>query len=40
MHSLGYIYRDLKLSNIIIGVDGRIKIVDFGFCKKIAPFGK
>jgi serine/threonine protein kinase len=36
IHSLGYAYRDLKPENLLIDVDGYIKIVDFGFAKRIA----
>lgn len=37
IHSLGYAYRDLKPENLLIDADGYIKIVDFGFAKKIMP---
>ena len=35
LHSSGVIYRDLKLENILINSSGRVKLVDFGFSKKI-----
>ena len=33
LHSVGIIHRDLAGDNIIIGSDGRLKIVDFGIAK-------
>lgn len=35
LHSLNVIYRDLKPENILIDRDGHIKLIDFGFAKKI-----
>jgi len=35
VHANGYIYRDLKASNVILNTDGRVKLIDFGFSKKI-----
>ena len=35
MHKNGFVYRDLKASHVIINSEGSIKLIDFGFSKKI-----
>lgn len=35
LHDAGYIHRDIDPSNIMVTRDGKIKIIDFGICKKV-----
>jgi len=35
LHSKNIVYRDLKPENLIIGIDGYLKLVDFGFAKEL-----
>jgi len=37
LHNLNIVYRDIKPENILIDIDGHVKIADFGLAKQIAP---
>lgn len=37
IHSLDYVYRDLKPGNVLLGDDGHIKVSDLGLAHKISP---
>ena len=33
VHGMNYIHRDLKPDNILMDIDGHLKLTDFGLCK-------
>lgn len=38
-HQNGVVYRDLKLDNILLTLDGHVKVADYGLCKEDMGYG-
>lgn len=40
MHGAGYLYRDMKLANVLVDRAGTVKLADFGLCHPVKAAGE